>query len=204
MVGFEVLAPVKRLTEAKQRLSGVMAPTARGALMAEMAANVLRALVAARGVARVFVVTPDPAVVALAAQLGAEALPDPGFGLNAAIASAVAWRRTAGASAFAIIQGDLPLLEPAAVDAFLALAPNLGDAALTPDQHGRGTSAIAWRGPPHPTRFAFGEDSFARHTALLRDAGLNLTRASPTEAFHDLDEAADLIELAPFGSAAAF
>ena len=192
MSGFEVLVPVKRLTDAKQRLRPVLNSGARAGLMSEMAAQVLRAVLEARAAASVFVVTPDPSVAALAGRLGAEALPDPGLGLNAALEQAVALRLAAGAEAIAIVQGDLPWLDAAAVDAVLALAAAPGEAALAPDQHRRGTSMLAWRGPPHLTRFAFGEDSFARHGALVAAAGLTLASLTPDKAFHDVDDAGDL------------
>jgi 2-phospho-L-lactate guanylyltransferase len=192
MSGFEVLVPVKRLALAKQRLSGVIDAPARADLMSGMLANVLQALARAPLVDRLFVVTPDPWIANLAKGFGAEALPDCGQGLNFALRSAVAERRAEGAKALALFQGDLPGLTTDAVDCFLALAPAPGSAALVSDQHGRGTSAIAWRGPPHPSHFAFGVDSFPAHAALLRAAGLDLTTLGPTDSFNDLDDSGDL------------
>jgi 2-phospho-L-lactate guanylyltransferase len=195
MPEFEVLVPVKRLASAKRRLGAVMTAPARADLVGEMSARVLRAVTAAAGVGRVFVVTPDPKVAELAARHGAAVLPDPGGGLNAALQAAVQNRLAAGATSLAIFQGDLPWLTTEAVEDFLRHAQRPGEAALVPDQHGRGTSALAWRGPPALTRFAFGQDSFARHARLARDAGLALSVIEPNRPFHDLDDAADLAEL---------
>lgn len=192
MSGFEVLVPVKRLVDAKQRLRGVIDQPGRVDLMSGMLATVLGSLARAGLVERLFVVTPDPRVVDMAKAYGAQALPDFGQGLNFALRSAAAERRAQGVQALAIFQGDLPALSAEAADRFLALASAPGTAALVSDQHRRGTSAIAWRGPPHPSHFAFGQDSFPAHAAILRAAGLDLTTVGPIPAFHDLDDEADL------------
>ena len=60
MSGFDVLIPVKPLSQAKQRLQGVMSAEARAALMADMLARVLNAVTGSPRVRRVYVVTSDP------------------------------------------------------------------------------------------------------------------------------------------------
>jgi 2-phospho-L-lactate guanylyltransferase len=65
------ILPVKELDGAKQRLSPHLAPDLRRALMQVMIGEVLEALLAARGLAGVMLVTLDPWATALAGRLGA-------------------------------------------------------------------------------------------------------------------------------------
>lgn len=194
MSRFEVLVPVKPLESAKQRLAAVLSAAQRAALMRELLEGVLRAAVGCTRVAQVWAVTADPVAAQVAAAHGARVLGDAGLGLNPALADAVQARLAAGGRSFAILAGDLPWLGRQALESLLDHAGRPGAAAIAPDQHGRGTSALAWRGPPDLTRFAFGEDSLARHVELIRPGASELTVLPPGRAFHDLDDADDLAE----------
>lgn len=189
--GFDILIPVKPLARAKRRLAAVLGPAAREALVRDMLSRVL---LAATGVGRaraIWLVTGDPDAAAIARRHGAGVLADPGGGLNQALEAAAAAR---SGPAVAIVQADLPWLTALALDSFLGLVDRDGVAAIAPDQHGRGTSALAWRGRPGMTRFAFGPDSLQRHVALARAADLTLVVGESSRAFHDVDDAADLRE----------
>src|SRR5690348_15782384 len=72
------IVPVKVLAHAKRRLSSVLPDAARQRLVLTMLEDVLAALVGARGVDWMAVVTADQRVAALAQRHGASVLPEPG------------------------------------------------------------------------------------------------------------------------------
>jgi len=196
---FTALIPMKRLAGAKTRLQQSLAGAARAELAVEMFAHVVDAVRATPCIADVYAVTADPMVAARAWEEEIGVLADYGDGLNAALEGALTVVRGAGADAIVIVQGDLPWLAPSALQALLErIEP--GGGALATDHHGRGTSALAWRGRPGFTRFAFGDDSAARHVEIASAAGMRLRVRSGAPAFRDVDTDADL---AAFASVAA-
>ncbi|HEY7084743.1 MAG TPA: hypothetical protein VH519_07990 [Hyphomicrobiaceae bacterium] len=72
------IVPVKVLAHAKRRLSSVLPDAARQRLVLAMLEDVLAALVGARGVDWIAVVTADQRVAVLAQRHGASVLPEPG------------------------------------------------------------------------------------------------------------------------------
>lgn len=194
---FEVLVPIKPLGLAKQRLGVRLSAAARADLACEVLATVLCAAAGAAQVEAAFVVTSDPRAAQLAAAHGAQVVDDPGRGLNEALDAAAETRRRAGARALAVLQGDLAWLTAAALDAFLVQVATPSAAAVAPDQHRLGTSALAWREPLAPVRFAFGDDSFAAHERLFDAVAPRLARLAPDPAFRDLDDLHDLAAYRP-------
>ena len=79
-----IALPVKRLDEAKSRLSSLLAPLERGALTLAMLEDVLDATLAMPGWATI-VVSPDESVLEVAARRGAVALAEERPPLAAAI-----------------------------------------------------------------------------------------------------------------------
>jgi len=153
--------PVKDLVNAKQRLVPALAVAERAALAAAMLEDVLTALAAAR-LDRVWVVTREPAVSALARARGAEPLvEDANRGHTAAVARAQAEAARLGARVFVTIPGDVPCVT--------ADAP--GAPAFAPSRSGLGTNGAALA-PPDAMPLTFGEPSFENHLAAARARGL--------------------------------
>lgn len=190
MSGTLAIIPVKRLAAAKSRLGDRFDAGERAALVVDMLQSVLTALAASGAVAARLVVSPDPAVLAVAEATGAGALLQAGEGLNEALTAA---RAVAPAAPLLVVLADLPLLRPGEVAALLALAGR-APVVIAPDRAGRGTNALALAaGAPLP--FQFGPDSCARHRAAAAALGLPaLLYHSPGTAL-DLDTPADLDEL---------
>ena len=69
--------PVKRFDDAKQRLAAGLDEERRRALVAAMVADVLEAIGEARAIERTIVVSGDPVAQEIAAEVGAEVVPDP-------------------------------------------------------------------------------------------------------------------------------
>jgi 2-phospho-L-lactate guanylyltransferase len=137
-----LVVPVKGGAGAKSRLHPPVG-VSRAALAAAMARDCLAACVAGMPPGRVFVVTADASVAAMAAGLGAVPVADPGDGLNAAVVAGIrAAHESAGSpAAIAALLGDLPALRPGDLTTALGAATAY-PLAFVPDAHGTGTVLI--------------------------------------------------------------
>ncbi len=164
-----VAVPVKDLVNAKQRLVPALGAAERAAIAAAMLEHVLGALAAAR-LDRVWVVTRDPGVAALARAGGAEPLAeDANRGHTAAVARAQAEARRLGARVFVTGPGDVPC---GTADEIRRLAETAAPRApaFVPSRSGLGTNGVALA-PPDAMPLTFGEPSFDNHLAAARARG---------------------------------
>jgi 2-phospho-L-lactate guanylyltransferase len=162
--------PVKDLVNAKQRLVPALGAAERAALAAAMLEDVLAALAGAR-LDRVWVVTRDPAVGALARARGAEPLAEEANrGHTAAVARAQAEAARLGARVFLTVPGDVPCVTAEEIRR-LAEAAAPGAAVFAPSRSGLGTNGVALA-PPDAMPLSFGEPSFDNHLAAARARGL--------------------------------
>jgi 2-phospho-L-lactate guanylyltransferase len=111
---------------------------------------------------------------------GVRLLPDPGRGLDAAVAAGV----SGATGSWLVAHGDLPLITADDLEG-IAQAADSGTTVLAPSRDG-GTNLIAGTAP---IRFAYGPGSFVRHLAAARAPRWVLVR--PGLAI-ELDTAADL------------
>jgi 2-phospho-L-lactate guanylyltransferase len=186
--------PVKHFDDAKQRLATGMDAQARRQLAAAMVEDVLEAIARARSIERTIVVTGDPVAQELAAERGAEVVPDPADAghVQAALAG-IARAEVEGAECAVLLPGDCPLLDPRELDSLLTglPAPYVG---IVPDRHGTGTNALVLN-PPGAIVPAFGEGSCARHVELAREAGIAFAVEQLGSLGLDLDTPADVVAL---------
>ena len=185
--------PVKRLSDAKQRLGGRLSPGTRRLLAESMATDVLIALRRAIRVDATVVVTSEAAIAAIARGHGAETIADPPEpGHNPAARKGVAHAVARGASRVLLVPGDCPALVPAEVDGLLAppVARN-GEVVVVPDRHGTGTNALVLA-PPDAIEPSFGPGSRERHERAARTAGVACRIAEPFSLALDVDTADDL------------
>jgi len=186
------VVPVKSLPDAKSRLLPDADPT-RPELALAFLEDVLSALAGAAGIVHVVVVTDDARVQSIVEASSAHWLPEaPHLGLNPAAAFGAA--SLPHDTAVAIIAGDLPCLNPSAVDLVLALAEAHGRAFVS-DAQGIGTTMLLDRMAATCTP-AFGERSRARHVQLgYVDLGLDVSdeaRRLLSRARRDVDTQVDL------------
>lgn len=193
-----VLIAVKELRLAKSRLADHLSATDRADLVAAMLHDTLATLVdagfgAAAG-SGVTVVTPDPAVAAIAERHGVRHWPDPepartgDDGLNAALAAAEAGVGfAAGAPDLVALQADLPALRPEELLDALGAARRAGRAIVV-DHTGSGTAALFACGPGRTLEPRFGTDSAARHIA----SGAKVLEGDWPGLRQDVDTVADL------------
>jgi|SRR5438874_6570871 len=195
--------PVKDLVNAKQRLIPALSAGERAALAAAMLEDVLRALALAR-LDRVWVVTRDAAVVALAQACGAEPLnEDANRGHTAAVVRAQAEAVRVGARVFLTVPGDVPCVSADEI-ARLAAAAAPNRPAFAPSRSGLGTNGAALT-PPDAMPLTFGEPSFDNHLAAARARGLEPRVLSLAGLGLDVDAPDDLAALiaAPAATASA-
>jgi 2-phospho-L-lactate guanylyltransferase len=166
------VVPVKEIGRSKQRLTAALFSDEREQLVRAMLRDVLCALRASSGLADVLVITRDAEVGALAKDCGAQVLAERGTGdLNAALRQAAAHLIAVGAPGLLVVPADVPAVRPAEI-ANLASEHGAGRAiTLVADRRGVGTNALA-ASPPDLCPFLFGEDSFERHVAAARAAGV--------------------------------
>ena len=197
------ILPVKSFGRAKQRLTGGFPD--RPGLAAAMVADVLDALALVEGLAEVLVVTAAP----VEARSGVVVVHDPAeAGQSAAAELGIATAVERGAERVLLVPGDCPALDPDEVAALLAGeepdrasssttnggATRRSHVVIVPDRHGTGTNALLLS-PPTIMAPAFGEGSFARHTALARAAGVTPRVAEVRSLGLDVDTPEDLAAL---------
>jgi 2-phospho-L-lactate guanylyltransferase len=186
--------PVKRFDAAKQRLATGIDEERRRELAGAMVADVLEAIGNARTVERLIVVTGDPIAQELAAEAGAEIVPDPeDAGHVVAAQAGIARAEVEGAERVVLLAGDCPLLDPRELDRLLTGVPGRY-VGIVPDRHGTGTNALVLS-PPDAIAPSFGEGSKARHVEAAREAGIPFGIEELPSMELDLDTPADVIAL---------
>jgi len=192
--------PVKDLVNAKQRLMRVLSPAERRELARAMLADVLRALAGAP-LDRVWVVTREPEVVALARSFGAEPLAElENRGHTAAVATAQAAAIRAGADAFLTIPGDVPCVTADEIREMLGALGSAPAVVLAPSRSRLGTNG-ALLAPPTAMRLRFGEPSFDGHLTAARALRLEPKIVSLSGLGLDVDDPDDLAALLAAGPA---
>ena len=192
-----VVIPVRSLEGAKSRLGAALDAEERRTLVERLLVRTVEAARAA-AVDEVRVVSPDPAVLGLAAAHGARPVEQRTQGLNRALEEARA--DLAAADRVLVLPGDLPAVSSGAIDGLLALADESEApvVVLVTDRHGRGTNALLLD-PAGLIAFAFGGDSREAHACLARDAGARVVEPESALGI-DVDTPDDLLlaeEIAP-------
>ena len=189
--------PVKQLSDAKQRLRGLLSNEERNLLTRSMVEDVLVALEVSPFIDEILMVTSDVGLGDLACAYGATVMQD--RGMSGLIASVTAAAHHLGSSCNDIlvyIPGDIPLLAPEDLEIVLDGfgSTNSEEVTLVPADDFGGTNCIVCS-PPNCLEFCFGKNSFRRHLEIAKclripPAVLKLTRIGL-----DIDTPSDLIRL---------
>ena len=171
MSGIWAVVPVKDTSNAKQRLAAALPQTQRGALMLAMLEDVLAALVAARGLAGVIVVTVDPAASGLARRCGAQVSAAHATEGHTAAVLGAARRLAARGDAMLTIPGDVPLVTAAEIERVIAAHRRGHRFAIVPARDELGSNAILVA-PADAVPLRFGDNSFFPHLAAARACGI--------------------------------
>jgi 2-phospho-L-lactate guanylyltransferase len=192
-----ILVPVKEFREAKKRLAAHFSASDRAALAQAMCADFFGVVAAARAADRVFVVSKEPQVLAWARELGWEAIGEScQVSESDSVDAASRYCADRGVQALLRLPVDIPLVEPADIDAVLD-AWNEGPAAvLVPSRDGTGTNALL-RSPPALFPSRFGPNSLVRHLAEAEACGVRAQVFRNPRLELDIDEWEDLQKLTP-------
>jgi len=181
--------PVKAAIEGKSRLAGILSPTERERLIRAMLEHVVTSAERAANVERVCLVGTTRHGLPESLPL----LADPGYGLNAALHSAMAELAGTECTRMLIVAADLPQVSPDELQ-LLAAAP-VGEIAIAPDRHGAGTNALSLPLPQaREFAFAFGPGSFGHHRAEAERLGLAIGIVEGNGLIRDVDEPGDLAD----------
>lgn len=186
--------PVKSLSRSKSRLSPELSPLERGALTLAMFEDVLDVALDVPGW-EIWVVSPDEAVLEIAARRGVRAVPEDKPPLLAAIRQVEAIAKEAGATALAVLHADLPL---ATSEALARTLRTLGPVVLVPANDRLGTNLLLRR-PPRAIAARFGPDSFRRHVELAEHKGLPVSVVEEPGLSFDVDGPDDILTLLTAG-----
>jgi 2-phospho-L-lactate guanylyltransferase len=180
---------VKSLSRSKSRLSGALTPLERGALTLAMLEDVLDVTLAIAGW-DTWVISPDEAVLEIAARRGVRVVPEERPGLSAAIRQVERLAIEEQAQALAVLPGDLPLLT---VEALAGALRTLGPVVLGRSK--RDGTTLLLRRPPRAIASRYGVDSFHRHLALAGARGLPVAVVDRPALSFDIDLPGDILTL---------
>ena len=183
------VVPVKRLSQAKQRLAPFLSRNERVKLARTMFHEVLATL-STSSLAGVVVVTSDPMVANLASLFDARIVHDDmETGVNAAVQQGLQILNSAAGAL--VVPADVPFVTSADLQAIVGelqchpvvLAPALSDG---------GTNALAMRRPDMMVP-SFGEDSYLRHQMQSRAKGFSCGIVNSHGIGRDIDRPQDLV-----------
>jgi 2-phospho-L-lactate guanylyltransferase len=183
--------PVKETAGAKQRLARAVPPHLRQGLALAMLEDVLAAVVTARGLAGVALVTTDPAATALARRYGARILTDGACdGHTGAVTAAARTLAAEARGGMLQMPGDIPLVSADEISRVIALHGASPAFTIVPSHDDFGSNAVLVS-PPTAVPLTFGDDSFFPHLrtaeaygitpSIVRERGIGLDIDHPDD-----------------------
>jgi 2-phospho-L-lactate/phosphoenolpyruvate guanylyltransferase len=186
------VVPVKEGDRAKERLAPLLPPAIRQALVLAMLEDVLSAVVAARGLAGIVVVTVDSAACRLVHRYGARILEDGARdGHTGAVAAAARRLAAEGCGGMLALPGDIPLVTTDEIEQIIAAHHPAPAFTIVPSHDEGGSNAILVS-PPDAVPLRFGEDSFFPHLRAAAAHGVAPTVLRLPGIALDIDHPADL------------
>lgn len=184
-----LVVPVKRLNEAKSRLSHDVA--VRRAVATALAEWTIGLAVECLRTDAIYVVTEDEDVKAMAQSRAVQVVPDPGTGLNDAADAGLRRARLEHPEiAAGVLVADLPWLTAGELRWLIHAVAGTDRPLLVPDLDGDGTTFVAVPAERH-VPMVFGEKSASQFHRL----GCEVLRDAPPGLRSDLDSPDDLARL---------
>ncbi len=186
------IVPVKRLSEAKMRLSQVLLPNERRLITEMMLKDVLQALRNSQLLDNIIVIGADPSVKRLAEKCQARFVKEPSVGLNTSIEYATRLSLKHGTTSVLVVLADIPLVDDIDIKEVVRLG--LDAAVVLSPSRAEGTNALL-RTPPEVIKTEYGHRSFVSHLRHIQERGISFrTLWTPSLSF-DVDTPGDLWEL---------
>lgn len=190
--GVWAILPLKGLKGAKDRLSNILEPEERAALVTAMAQDVLSALTSATSLAGVLVISDADDIKEVVQKYPVDLIPEgEAKGLNGAISHACMVLASRGVDTIMIIHGDMPLIKPQDIDAIIDALPPAPSITIAPCSQQDGTNVMVCS-PPDVISFHYGKQSFSKHMKAAADAGLDAIHISNDRLALDIDIDEDL------------
>lgn len=184
------MVPVKRLREAKKRLSRVLNPSERASLVIHMLKDVLKSVT--RAGVKCVVVSKSKWALRIANEFRAMPLKERHDDLNLAIRQASRWCVKRGADGILVLPADVPLIRDRDVLEIVSLADREPTVVVSPCRWMDGTNALLTL-PPLIIPPRFGPGSFKRHVEEAEKLGVvKIYRSMEVEL--DIDSIEDLAE----------
>lgn len=189
-----ILVPVKNLSNAKQRLAGVLDQRLRTELAQAMLHDVAAAIASWNRRPACALVTSDEFALEIARQYDFEIIADlANPGETGAIEMATRICRDRGVDFTLVLPADIPLIKSSELEEIIVHAPEAGSV-LVPAADGRGTNA-AFRRPADLFPLKFGNDSFRPHFVAAEASGKSCVVLHLPGIGLDIDNPADLQQL---------
>lgn len=186
------IVPVKPLRRGKSRLSGLLSEEQRTGLNRYLLEHTLTVLNKITAIEHTLVVSRDPAALALTRSMGGRTVLEDGTPqLNTALKRATIVAEAQGARAVLILPADLPLVEPADLEALLSQGMTPPVVVIAPDRRHDGTNGL-FINPARLIEYGYGPGSFQRHCQRSNDAGGRLVVVNSERIELDLDLPEDL------------
>lgn len=185
------VVPVKGFRKAKSRLVPYLGRARSSQLARAMLMDVLEVLNQSARLSGILVVTGDEDAAEIAKRYNANVLTDPTeAGTNAAVRAGIRHAVEIGAQACVVVHSDIPFLQSSEL---IAVIDSLADAPVViVPAHGDGGTNVLGLCPPRIIDTAFGQDSFAKHLALIDQVGVGVKIMRLNGAAHDIDTPIDL------------
>ena len=187
------ILPVKRFSDAKQRLKDDLGAGSRIALASAMFADVLAALERSRVLETIVVVSSEPAIRDITLGRRVTLIEDESErGQSQATLAGLARVAAQGYDSALLVPADCPLMDASELDRLVREATERAfDVAIVPDRHQSGTNALLLD-PTGGFKPEFGPNSLSRHTDQARRKGLRWAVKPVPSLAIDLDTTDDL------------
>jgi len=187
-----VITPVKRLDNAKSRLSPLLTDGERKQFCLKMLEDVLRTVKSTKRINQTVVVSNDPEVFHVAKNFEAAYLSERKTGLNEAVSEAIGWCIDRGATSVLVLPADVPLVTPTDLNRMLALREK-ASMVISPSRSGKGTNALLLT-PPNACPTFYGPCSFQRHLEEASKRRISFRRFTSQRIALDIDTVENLTD----------
>ena len=187
------IVPVKKLEEAKRRLSRFLSPLERRKLCVAMLFDVLDNLENVTHIKEIYIVTPDEQIEAIVNThyKNVHTIREMGrTNINRALHHAICYLKKYDISRILIIPGDLPLVKTSEIENLICEAGNTS-MTIVPDKTCHGTNLLLLN-PPSIILPCFGTNSFQAHIKQAHEKGISYKVYSTDYLLWDIDNPSDI------------
>jgi 2-phospho-L-lactate guanylyltransferase len=189
------IVPVKPLERGRSRLADIFTQDERTTLNRFLLENTLRVLSSVPDIENVMVISPDPATLSIARDLGARTVQENDEPhLNITLMRATVVAQTYETRGVLILPADLPLITSEDIELMLEKLGEPPAVVIAPDRHREGTNALLVC-PAGLLDYQYGPKSFEKHCRLAHQAGASVEICELSSLSLDLDDPADIAYL---------